>query len=119
MFKGNGTQEIVQERFTDKSVFYNSIHLLEKYPEDPDNDYFPGTGEEESTSQILNIPLVPLWVKSKKRKGDERKGVEGFRRGVEIICERLSSFNPEYVFFSAGFDAAEHDEGSTYQGKLI
>ena len=114
--EGNGTQDIVKARFTKHAVLYVSIHLLETYADNPDNDFFPGSGAEESSEQILNIPLCPLWIKTKKRKKGMLRGVQGFHQGVTRICERIGEFQPDCIFYSAGFDATAHDEGSTYQG---
>lgn len=101
-------------------VVYMSIHLLEKFPDDPDNDFFPGSGEELSSSKVFNVPILPLWVKRKKRKRPTSsllQGKSGFHKGIQKISEKIKQKPPDFLLFSAGFDAAQGDEGSTYQGK--
>jgi len=128
---GNGTQEIVVKRFKNKNVLYISLHLLEVF-DNPDQDFFPGSGKvEENGLQILNVPLSPLWVSNsstKKRKISQngggvvssvKSGREGFRQAIsKSVCPRIATFKPSLAMFSAGFDGALSDEGSTQDGKV-
>ncbi len=85
---GNGTQNIF---YSNKKVLYISTH---QYP------HFPGTGanhEKGSYNNILNIPL-PAGTNS-----DE------YFDAYEHVLKRLNEFKPEFIFFSAGFDAHKDD----------
>jgi acetoin utilization deacetylase AcuC-like enzyme len=85
---GNGTQDIF---WNDPDLFYGSTHQMPLYP---------GTGESSETGagNIFNAPL---------RAGD---GGEEFREAMQsVILPALSSFGPELVIISAGFDAHEDD----------
>ena len=82
---GNGSQDIF---WSDASVMYCSTHQMPLYP---------GTGattERGLHDNIVNAPLRP---------GD---GGERFREAFgTVILPRLSSFRPDFVVISAGFDA--------------
>ncbi len=85
---GNGTQNIF---YSNKKVLYISTH---QYP------HFPGTGdsnEKGSHNNILNIPL-PAGTNS-----------EEYFDAYEHVIKKLNQFRPEFIFFSAGFDAHKDD----------
>ena len=85
---GNGTQNIF---YSNKKVLYISTH---QYP------HFPGTGashEKGSHNNIFNIPL-PAGTNS-----DE------YFNAYEHVLKKLNEFKPEFIFFSAGFDAHKDD----------
>ena len=85
---GNGTQDIFYE---DDKVLYISTH---QYP------YYPGTGsnnERGKYNNILNIPL-PAGTNS-----------EEYLNAYNYVIKKLIEFKPEFVMFSAGFDAHKND----------
>ncbi len=85
---GNGTQNIF---YSNKKVLYISTH---QYP------HFPGTGashEKGSHNNIFNLPL-PAGTNS-----DE------YFDAYEHVLKKLNDFKPEFIFFSAGFDAHKDD----------
>jgi len=86
---GNGTQEIF---WSDPTLMYCSTHQMPLYP---------GTGAVNERGDHDNIVNAPL------RAGD---GGEQFRAAMEArILPRLSSFGPELIIISAGFDAHKRD----------
>ena len=85
---GNGTQNIF---YSNKKVLYISTH---QYP------HFPGTGashEKGSYNNIFNLPL-PAGTNS-----------DVYFDAYEHVLKKLNEFKPEFIFFSAGFDAHEDD----------
>jgi acetoin utilization deacetylase AcuC-like enzyme len=85
---GNGTQDIF---WSDPDLFYGSTHQM---------PLFPGSGaaSETGVGNIFNAPL---------RAGDG--GIE-FRAAMErVILPALSTFSPDLLIVSAGFDAHERD----------
>jgi len=85
---GNGTQDIFYEN---QKVLYISTH---QYP------FYPGTGsnnEKGKYNNILNIPL-PAGTNS-----------EEYLNAYEHVLKKLGEFKPEFLLFSAGFDAHEDD----------
>ena len=85
---GNGTQDIF---YDNEKVLYISTH---QYP------YYPGTGgnnEKGKHNNVLNIPL-PAGTNS-----------EEYLNAYEHVLKKLKEFKPEFVLFSAGFDAHEDD----------
>ena len=85
---GNGTQSIF---YSNKKVLYISTH---QYP------HFPGTGashEKGSHNNIFNIPLAA------GTNSDE------YFDAYEHVLKKLNEFKPEFIFFSAGFDAHKDD----------
>ena len=85
---GNGTQNIF---YDNEKVLYISIH---QYP------FYPGTGannEKGKHSNILNIPL-PAGTNS-----------EEYMNAYEHVLKKLKEFKPEFLLFSAGFDAHQDD----------
>jgi acetoin utilization deacetylase AcuC-like enzyme len=85
---GNGTQDIF---WSDPDLFYGSTHQMPLYPGS-------GAASETGVGNIFNAPL---------RAGDG--GVE-FRAAMErVILPALSTFCPDLIVISAGFDAHERD----------
>ena len=85
---GNGTQNIF---YSNKKVLYISTH---QYP------HFPGTGashEKGSHNNIFNLPL-PAGTSSNE-----------YFDAYEHVLKKLNEFKPEFIFFSAGFDAHKDD----------
>ena len=85
---GNGTQNIF---YANEKVLYISTH---QYP------YYPGSGsnkEKGKYNNILNIPL-PAGTSSSE-----------YLDAYGHVLKKLKEFNPEFVFFSAGFDAHKDD----------
>ena len=85
---GNGTQNIF---YDNKKVLYISTH---QYP------FYPGTGainEKGKHDNILNIPL-PAGTNS-----------EEYLNAYEHVLKKLKEFKPEFLLFSAGFDAHQDD----------
>ena len=85
---GNGTQDIF---YDNKKVLYISTH---QYP------YYPGTGgdkEKGKHNNIFNIPL-PAGTTS-----------EEYLNAYEFVLKRIKEFKPEFILFSAGFDAHKDD----------
>lgn len=85
---GNGTQDIF---WSDADLFYGSTHQMPLYPGS-------GAPSETGVGNIFNAPL---------RAGD---GGVAFRAAMErIILPSLSTFSPDLILVSAGFDAHERD----------
>jgi acetoin utilization deacetylase AcuC-like enzyme len=85
---GNGTQDIF---WSDADLFYGSTHQMPLYPGS-------GAPSETGVGNIFNAPL---------RAGDG--GIE-FRAAMErVILPALSTFSPDLIVISAGFDAHERD----------
>jgi len=85
---GNGTQNIF---YDNEKVLYISTH---QYP------FYPGTGainEKGKHDNILNIPL-PAGTNS-----------EEYLNAYEHVLKKLKEFKPEFLLFSAGFDAHQDD----------
>ena len=85
---GNGTQNIFYEN---EKVLYVSTH---QYP------FYPGTGavnERGKYNNILNIPL-PAGTSS-----------EEYLNAYEHVLKKIKEYKPEFILFSAGFDAHEDD----------
>ena len=85
---GNGTQNIF---YDNEKVLYISTH---QYP------FYPGTGannEKGKHSNILNIPL-PAGTNS-----------EEYMNAYDHVLKKLKEFKPEFLLFSAGFDAHQDD----------
>ena len=85
---GNGTQDIF---YDNEKVLYISTH---QYP------YYPGSGghnEKGKYNNIFNIPL-PAGTNSIQ-----------FMDAYEHVLKKLKSFKPEFILFSAGFDAHKDD----------
>jgi acetoin utilization deacetylase AcuC-like enzyme len=93
---GNGTQDIF---YDNQKVLYISTH---QYP------FYPGTGgdgEKGKYNNIFNIPL-PAGTTS-----------EEYLNAYEFVLKKLKEFKPEFILFSAGFDAHENDPLAQFQLK--
>jgi acetoin utilization deacetylase AcuC-like enzyme len=110
---GNGTQHLFE---ADPRVFYVSLH------EDPQHCY-PGTGYRRETGKgagegfTLNLPMPPH--------SDDSDYLAALKKEV---LPRLRTFDPQFVFISAGFDAHTSDplahmnvtrEGYREMGQLL
>ena len=85
---GNGTQDIF---FDNKNVLYVSTH---QYP------YYPGSGSEKEVGKYNNILNIPLKAGTT---GDE------YLNAYENVLKKIQEFKPEFLLFSAGFDAHDND----------
>ena len=85
---GNGTQDIF---FDDKKVLYISTH---QYP------YYPGTGGENERGKYNNIFNIPLPAGTNS---------EEYLNVYEHVLKKLNEFKPNFILFSAGFDAHKND----------
>ena len=85
---GNGTQNIFYEN--DK-VLYLSTH---QYP------YYPGSGTENEKGKFNNIFNIPL---------EAGTNSEQYLNAYEHILNQINQFKPEFILFSAGFDAHKDD----------
>ena len=85
---GNGTQDIFYE---DEKVLYISTH---QYP------YYPGTGEESEKGKFNNIFNIPLPAGTGSRE---------YLNAYNYVIKKLIDFKPEFIMFSAGFDAHKDD----------
>ena len=81
---GNGTQDIF---YNDKNVLYISTH---QYP------YYPGSGSEKENGKYNNVLNIPLEAGTT---GNE------YLNAYEKVLDKIKEFKPEYLLFSAGFDA--------------
>ncbi len=91
---GNGTQDIF---YNNEKVLYISTH---QYP------FYPGSGvtsEKGKFNNIFNIPL-PAGTTSEK-----------YMNAYEFVLKKLREFNPEFILFSAGFDAHKDDPLGQFQ----
>jgi len=85
---GNGTQNIFYEN---EKVLYISAH---QYP------YYPGTGSENEKGKFNNIFNIPLPAGTNS---------EEYLNAYNYVIKKLIEFQPEFVMFSAGFDAHKDD----------
>jgi acetoin utilization deacetylase AcuC-like enzyme len=81
---GNGTQDIF---YNNKKILYISTH---QYP------YYPGTGSEKEKGKFNNIFNIPL---------DAGTTAEEYLNAYEHVLNKIKEFKPEFLLFSAGFDA--------------
>jgi acetoin utilization deacetylase AcuC-like enzyme len=81
---GNGTQNIF---YDNEKVLYISTH---QYP------YYPGSGSEKEKGKYNNIFNIPLEAGT--------TAVE-YLNAYEHVLNKLKEFKPEFLLFSAGFDA--------------
>ena len=81
---GNGTQDIF---YNNKKVLYVSTH---QYP------YYPGTGSKKEKGEFNNILNIPL---------EAGTTAEEYLNAYENVLNKLREFKPEFILFSAGFDA--------------
>ena len=91
---GNGTYDIF---YDNKKVLYISTH---QYP------FYPGGGTENDKGKFnnsLNIPL-PAGTSS-----------EEYLNAYDHVIKKLIEFKPEFIIFSAGFDAHKNDPLAQFQ----
>ena len=81
---GNGTQDIF---YNNKNILYISTH---QYP------YYPGSGSEKENGKYNNVLNIPLEAGTT---GNE------YLNAYEKVLDKLKEFKPEFLLFSAGFDA--------------
>ena len=81
---GNGTQEIF---FNNEKVLYISTH---QFP------YYPGSGSEKEIGKFNNILNIPL---------EAGTSATEYLNAYELVLKKLKEFKPEFLLFSAGFDA--------------
>jgi acetoin utilization deacetylase AcuC-like enzyme len=98
---GNGTQEIF---YLDNTVLFSSAHLFAPF-------FYPGGGLSNEIGagrgfgHTLNVPLPPL------------VGDDGYCRIMkELVFPKISTFEPDIILVSAGFDA--HWQDPLAQGGL-
>ena len=85
---GNGTQDIF---YNNEKVLYISTH---QYP------YYPGSGSEKENGKFNNILNIPL---------EAGTSAKEYLNAYEYVLKKLKEFKPEFVLFSAGFDAHIND----------
>ncbi len=85
---GNGTQDIF---YNNEKVLYISTH---QYP------YYPGSGSEKEKGKFNNIYNIPLPAGTNS---------EEYLNAYEFVLKKLKQFKPEFILFSAGFDAHKDD----------
>jgi len=93
---GNGTQNIF---YDNEKVLYISTH---QYP------YYPGTGTEQEKGKYNNIFNIPLPAGTTS---------EEYLNAYEFVLKKLKKFKPEFILFSAGFDAHKDDPLAQFQLK--
>ena len=81
---GNGTQGIF---YNNEKVLYISTH---QYP------YYPGSGSEKEKGKFNNVVNIPL---------EAGTTAEEYLNAYEHVLKKLKEFKPEFLLFSAGFDA--------------
>ena len=81
---GNGTQDIF---FNNEKVLYISTH---QFP------YYPGSGSEKEIGKFNNILNIPL---------EAGTSATEYLNAYELVLKKLKEFKPEFLMFSAGFDA--------------
>ncbi len=81
---GNGTQNIF---YDNEKVLYISTH---QYP------YYPGSGSEKEIGKFNNILNIPL---------EAGTTAEEYLNAYENVLKKMKEFKPEFLLFSAGFDA--------------
>jgi acetoin utilization deacetylase AcuC-like enzyme len=81
---GNGTQNIF---YDNEKVLYISTH---QYP------YYPGSGSEKEKGNFDNILNIPL---------EAGTTANEYLNAYELVLKKLKEFKPEFLLFSAGFDA--------------
>ena len=81
---GNGTQDIF---YDNEKVLYVSTH---QYP------YYPGSGSNEENGKFNNVLNIPLEAGTTS---------EEYLNAYENVLTKIKQFKPEFLLFSAGFDA--------------
>jgi len=85
---GNGTQDIF---YNNEKVLYISTH---QYP------YYPGSGSEKEKGKFDNVFNIPL---------EAGTTAEEYLVAYEHVLNKIKKFKPEFLLFSAGFDAHVDD----------
>ena len=85
---GNGTQDIF---YDNEKVLYISTH---QFP------YYPGSGTEQEKGKYNNIFNIPLPAGTTS---------EEYLNAYEFVLKKIKEFKPEFILFSAGFDAHKDD----------
>ena len=85
---GNGTQDIF---YNNEKVLYISTH---QYP------YYPGSGSEKEKGKFNNVFNIPL---------EAGTTAEEYLNAYEHVLKKIKEFKPEFLLFSAGFDAHIND----------
>ena len=85
---GNGTQDIF---YNNENVLYISTH---QFP------FYPGSGTDKERGEFNNIFNIPLPAGTNS---------EEYLNAYEFVLNKLKDFKPEFILFSAGFDAHEDD----------
>jgi acetoin utilization deacetylase AcuC-like enzyme len=81
---GNGTQDIF---YDNEKVLYVSTH---QYP------YYPGSGSYKENGKFNNVLNIPLEAGTTS---------EEYLNAYENVLKKIKQFQPEFLLFSAGFDA--------------
>jgi acetoin utilization deacetylase AcuC-like enzyme len=81
---GNGTQDIF---YDNEKVLFISTH---QYP------YYPGSGSEKEKGNFNNVLNIPL---------EAGTSAEKYLNAFENVLNKVREFKPEFLLFSAGFDA--------------
>ena len=81
---GNGTQDIF---YNNEKVLYISTH---QYP------YYPGSGSEKEKGEFNNVLNIPL---------EAGTSATEYLNAYELVLNKIREFKPEFLLFSAGFDA--------------
>ena len=81
---GNGTQNIF---YDNEKVLFISTH---QYP------YYPGSGSEKEKGDFNNVLNIPLEAGTSSEK---------YLNAYENVLNKVREFKPEFLLFSAGFDA--------------
>ena len=81
---GNGTQDIF---YDNEKVLYVSTH---QYP------YYPGSGSNKENGKFNNVLNIPLEAGTTS---------EEYLNAYENVLKKIKQFQPEFLLFSAGFDA--------------
>ncbi len=81
---GNGTQDIF---YDNEKVLYVSTH---QYP------YYPGSGSHKENGKFNNVLNIPLEAGTTS---------EEYLNAYENVLKKIKQFKPEFLLFSAGFDA--------------
>ena len=92
---GNGTQDIF---YDNEKVLYVSTH---QYP------YYPGSGSNKENGKFNNVLNIPLEAGTTS---------EVYLNAYENVLTKIKQFKPEFLLFSAGFDA--HDDDPLAQIRL-
>ena len=62
--------------------------------------YYPGSGSENEKGKYNNIFNIPLPAGTTSRE---------YLNAYEFVLKRIDKFKPEFILFSAGFDAHQDD----------